>query len=47
MTDIDADASSAPATLYNLQGIPVNAADAAPGIYLLRRGDKVTKTVID
>lgn len=47
VTDIDADASSAPATLYNLQGIPVNAADAAPGIYLLRRGDKVTKTVID
>lgn len=47
VSDIDADAGSAPATLYNLQGIPVNAADAAPGIYLLRRGDKVTKTVID
>ncbi len=33
--------------LYNLQGIRVNRADAAPGIYLSRRADgSVIKVII-
>lgn len=47
VAEIEADSSSIEATLYNMQGIPVNSEDCAPGIYLLRRGNKVTKVVIN
>lgn len=47
VAEIETDSSSMEATLYNMQGIPVNSNECAPGIYLLRRGDKVSKVVIN
>lgn len=47
VTEIETAPSSMEATLYNMQGIPVNSKECAPGIYLLRRGNKVTKVVIN
>lgn len=35
--------SDAPAEYYNLQGIRVNPDNAAPGIYIVRKGSKVSK----
>lgn len=34
------------AEMYNLNGVRVNAADAAPGLYLVRRGSKVEKVIV-
>lgn len=39
------DSSDAPVLLYDLRGIPVRG-DAAPGLYIRRQGDKVSKVLI-
>lgn len=39
-------ASDAPAEYFTLEGIKVDASSLTPGIYLIRRGNNVTKTVI-
>ncbi len=44
VTDIEIDNSDAPAVYYNLQGIEV--ANPENGIFIVRRGNKVTKEVI-
>lgn len=44
ITDIKTDDSNAPAVYYNLQGIEVT--NPENGIYIVRRGNKVTKEVI-
>lgn len=41
----DAEDSNAPAVLYNLQGQPVPAGNAAPGLYIEQRGNNATKTI--
>lgn len=50
VNDIIADGQSgdvdAPAQYFNLQGMPVNAANATPGIYIVRRGNTVNKVII-
>lgn len=38
--------SDQPVRYYNLQGQPVNAATAAPGLYLRRQGSRSTKVII-
>ena len=44
--DITVDNSSAPVELFNLQGVRVDAAGAAPGIYIRRQGTLTDKIVI-
>ena len=44
--DIAVDNSSAPVELFNLQGVRVDAAGAAPGIYIRRQGTLTDKIVI-
>lgn len=46
ITDIPVDNENAPVELYNLQGVRVNAENAAPGLYIRRQGTKVTKIVV-
>lgn len=42
---IEAD-NDAPAQMYNLQGIRVDAATATPGIYIVRKGGKTSKVLV-
>lgn len=42
----DASAAAAPSEYYTLQGIRVSASDMAPGVYIVRQGHKVTKTLV-
>ncbi|MDE5595212.1 MAG: hypothetical protein K2I89_06545, partial [Muribaculaceae bacterium] len=44
VTDETLDSDDAPATYYNLQGVEVK--NPAPGIYIVRRGSKVTKELL-
>lgn len=43
--DAEADNADAPAEYYTISGVRVNG-DLAPGIYVVRRGNKVTKEVV-
>ena len=43
--DAEADNADAPAEYYTISGVRVNG-DPAPGIYVVRRGNKVTKEVV-
>lgn len=43
---VDTALTEAPAEYYNLQGMKVSATDLTPGIYVVRQGDKTSKTVI-
>lgn len=43
--DAEADNANAPAEYYTISGVRVNG-DPAPGIYVVRRGNKVTKEVV-
>lgn len=43
--DAEADKADAPAEYYTISGVRVNG-DLAPGIYVVRRGNKVTKEVV-
>lgn len=43
---VDAALSEAPAEYYNLQGMKVSSSDLTPGIYVVRQGEKTSKTVI-
>lgn len=43
--DAEADNADAPAEYYTISGVRVNG-DLAPGIYIVRRGNKVTKEVV-
>lgn len=43
--DVEADNADAPAEYYTISGVRVNG-DLAPGIYVVRRGNKVTKEVV-
>lgn len=45
ITDIEAD-GNAPVEYFNLQGMPVNADNLTPGIYIRRQGGKVTKILV-
>lgn len=44
VSNIAADDENAPAEYYNLQGVRVN--NPAPGIYIVRRGNKVSKVLV-
>lgn len=46
VSDINADDSTSPVELYNLQGIKVDPATAAHGVYLRRTGTSVSKVVV-
>lgn len=46
VNDIDAADADTDVELYNLQGVKIDAANAAPGLYLRRSGNEVTKVVI-
>ena len=43
---VEIDGNDAPAEYFNIQGQKVNASALIPGIYIVRRGAKVTKAVI-
>ena len=43
---IDTDAVDTPAEYFNLQGIRVDASALTPGIYIVRKGNDVTKVVV-
>ena len=45
ITDIEAD-GNAPVEYFNIQGMPVNADNLTPGIYIRRQGGNVTKIQI-
>jgi hypothetical protein len=36
----------APVEYYNLNGVKMNSEDLAPGLYIMRRGDKSAKVLI-
>lgn len=42
----DAVDENAPVEYYNLQGVKVNVENAAPGLYIVKQGKKVTKQII-
>lgn len=44
--EIEGDSSDAPAELFDLSGRRVNVAEAPAGVYILRRGAKVTKVIL-
>ncbi len=46
ISDVEVEYNEAPAEYYNLQGIKVKAENIVPGIYIVRRGNKVTKELI-
>ena len=43
---IEADGSDAPVEYFNLMGLPVAADNLTPGIYIVRRGNTVSKTYV-
>lgn len=45
VADIEADDANAPVEYYNLQGVRIEE-PAAPGVYLVKKGNKVSKTII-
>ncbi|MDE6326129.1 MAG: hypothetical protein K2M02_08150, partial [Duncaniella sp.] len=45
-TDAVEEDPNAPVEYYNLQGVKVNVENAAPGLYIVKQGKKVTKQII-
>lgn len=45
ITDVEAD-SDVPAEYFNLQGMPVDGDNLAPGVYIRRQGSKVSKILV-
>ena len=43
---VGADSADSAARYYNLQGIEVDASHLAPGIYIVRQGNKSHKTLV-
>lgn len=46
IADVETDAANAVAQYYTMQGCPVSASDLYPGIYIVKKGNKVSKTII-